>query len=119
MKNDMRDRLVELVYVAIHDYDYYLDECHENEQTPHIDFEEYIADTLFENGAILPPCKRGDMVYCIRYSAARTPYVKELEVRSVTVYGQGEFTVFTTKEDVFGKTVFLTREEAEEALRNA
>lgn len=69
-----------------------------------------------EKDGLIPPCKRGDVVYCIRHNP-RTGYrVKPLNVCTVTVWGPGHFTIFTTKEDTLGKTVFLTREEAEAAL---
>ena len=74
------------------------------------------ADHLLANCVITPPCKVGQTVYCIRYDKARKPFVKPLVVLSVTICGKGRFTVFTTKEDTLGKTVFLTKEEAEEAL---
>ena len=69
-----------------------------------------------EKDGLITPCKRGDVVYCIRHNP-RTGYrVKSLTVCTVTVWGPGHFTIFTTKEDTLGKTVFLTREEAEAAL---
>ena len=64
----------------------------------------------------IPPCKRGDVVYCIRHNPCIGYYVKTLTVCTVTIWGPGRFSVFTTKEDELGKTVFLTREEAEAAL---
>lgn len=95
----MKDRLIDL----IHDSDLSLDSVR-------------LADYLLANGVIVPPCKVGQTVYCIRYDKARKPFVKPLGVLSVTMYGKGGFTIFTTKEDTFGKTVFLTQEEAEKAL---
>ena len=65
----------------------------------------------------IPPCKRGDVVYCIRHNPCIGYYVKTLTVCTVTIWGPGRFSVFTTKEDELGKTVFLTREEAEAALK--
>ena len=77
---------------------------------------EVIADHLLANGIIVPPCKVGQTVHCIRYDKARKPFVKPLVVLSITMYGKGGITVFTSKEDTLGKTAFLTREEAEKAL---
>ena len=77
---------------------------------------EIIADNLLANGVIVQPVKVGQTVYCIRYDKARRAFVKPLVVLSITMYGKGGFTVFTTKEDTLGKTVFLAREEAEQAL---
>lgn len=71
-----------------------------------------------EQGKILElPCAVGQTVYCIRYDKARKPFVKPLGVCSVTVWGKGGFTVFTTKEDSWGVTAFATLEEAEAKLR--
>lgn len=77
---------------------------------------ESISDDLLAEGVIVPPVKVGQTVYCIRYDKARKPFVKALGVCSVTMYGKGGFTVFTTKEDTLGKTVFLSKEEAEKSL---
>ena len=65
----------------------------------------------------IPPCQRGDVVYCIRHNPCIGYYVKTLTVCTVTIWGPGRFSVFTTKEDELGKTAFLTREEAEAALK--
>lgn len=75
-----------------------------------------LADHLLANGVVVPPCQRGDKIYCFRKDKYGTPFVKELEVRSVTVYGIDRFTVYTTKDDVWGQTAFATFEEAEKAL---
>jgi hypothetical protein len=98
----MRDRLIEL----IEPYSCGYTSCLKS-----------IADQLLANGWILPPCKRGDKIYCIRKDKYGTPFVKELEVRSVTVYGIDRFTVYTTKDDAWGQTAFATFEEAEKALK--
>ena len=75
-----------------------------------------LADYLLAEGVIVPPCKVGQTVYCIRYDRARKPYVKPLGVLSITTYGKDVVTLFTTREDRLGLTAFLTREEAEKAL---
>lgn len=66
-----------------------------------------------EGHVVVLPCKRGDTVYRIRNNP-RTGgrYVKALMVQTVTIWEPGRYQVFTTKDDWFGKTVFLTREEA-------
>ena len=93
---------------------------------------EYVADYLLANGAFVSPCMVGQTVY----------YVSEkpinLQVLSNTVYEAEVVTILTTNlgtslviqirneygcteiPDVndWGKTVFLSREEAEEALNN-
>lgn len=62
------------------------------------------------------PCKRGDKVWRICGPKGRK-FVAERIVSSVTIYGPGTFEVFTNTSDWLGKTVFLTREEAEAALK--
>ena len=69
-----------------------------------------------EQEGLMPPCKRGDVVYCIRHNPCTGYYVKTLTVCTVTIWEPGRFSVFTTKEDELGKTAFLDREEAEMAL---
>ena len=69
-----------------------------------------------EQEGLIPPCKRGDVVYCIRHNPCTGYYVKTLTVCTVTIWEPGRFSVFTTKEDELGKTAFLTREEAEAAM---
>ena len=78
--------------------------------------QEALADYLLANGVIVPPCKVGQTVYCIRYDKARTPFVKPLGVLSVAIFGKGKCIIFTTKEDIWGITAFATEEEAEKAL---
>lgn len=78
---------------------------------------EIIADNLLANGVIVPPCKVGQTVYCIRHDKASKPFVKPLGVLSITADGNGKFAVFTTKEDLWCLTAFPTREEAEKALK--
>ena len=78
---------------------------------------DHLRDLLqAEKDGRIPPCKRGDVVYCIRHNPCTGYYVKTLTVCTVTIWEPGRFSVFTTKEDELGKTVFLTREEAEAAL---
>ena len=76
-----------------------------------------IADKLIAEGVIVPPCKVGDTVYCIRYNLHRKANVKELEVMSVTYCKDGGWMIFTSKNDFWNKTAFATREEAEKHLQ--
>lgn len=69
-----------------------------------------------EQDGLMPPCKRGDVVYCIRHNPCTGYYVKTLTVCTVTIWEPGRFSVFTTKDDELGKTAFLDREEAEAAM---
>lgn len=125
----MRDRLIEIVkegrrIATWHRYD----------------TDETIADHLLANGVIVPPCKVGDVVYylddivwddecrdCEHYliggfgdpsECCRTRYgnkhpdcikIKEEVVTQHDIY----YYLYAEK---FGKTVFLTKEQAEKAL---
>ena len=71
-------------------------------------FTDYLADYLLEHGVIVPPCKVGDTVYQI--DAER---VFESKVKAI-VYDTNNIAF---DERSIGKTVFLTREEAERALK--
>ena len=79
------------------------------------DFEEFdevtvadIAEHLLANGVIIPPCKVGDTVYQI--DGVR---VYESTIKNVIYDTNG----VAFDEDAIGTTVFLTREEAEKALK--
>ena len=81
------------------------------------------ADYLLADGWMRPPCKVGDEVWCIIEGFDQ---LMEGRVRRFTIYEYGINVycgingyyeqVYTDKD--FGKTVFLTREEAEAALVN-
>lgn len=73
-----------------------------------------IADYLLANGVIVPPCKVGDAVY-----QTDGEMIYELEIFDVCLrknkpYYKTESIDFDA--DAIGKSVFLTREEAEKAL---
>ncbi len=84
------------------------------------------ADHLLANGVIVPPCKVGDIVYMVT-PGGRIHEKKVLGSASVVglnlrdeIWMKHSFTcesalVFNV--DDIGKTVFLTREEAEQALK--
>lgn len=83
-------------------------------------FTEYLADCLLENGAIVPPAKVGDAVYCIEFEEG----IDEGRVYAVS---QNEKTLWVSARyesglrydhpaHVIGETVFLSRKEAEKAL---
>lgn len=97
----------------------------------------YVADYLLDNGVIVPPCKVGDKVYVIEQCGCySTNYAekchkrqencntkKYLRVVALPAISGGKclklFERPFKKEWIFkvGKTVFLTREEAEKALK--
>lgn len=83
----------------------------------------HIVDHLLANGVIVPPCKVGDVVYQITRN-----FISEFRVRFVEIATCGNLFLHTDlisdivytgevfSESDIGKTVFLTREEAEKAL---
>ena len=81
-----------------------------------------VADYLLENGVIVPPCKVGDTVY---YPSFNVGMVFEYKVISIKLNSKGLYVVLdnrlrneqmTHRASQIGKTVFLTREQAEKAL---
>lgn len=80
-----------------------------------------ISDYLLANGVIVPPCKVGDTVYFDTYlrgdSIGVRPH-KVIEVKCVIITESSKGGIGAEIPDwAFGKTVFLTREEAEKALK--
>lgn len=92
---------------------------------------EHLADYLLEHGVIVPPCKVGDTVYVLT-SDSITDFEKSRVKRMLLTNLQDGMTIKIIipcvcddwggavrefyPED-FGKTVFLTQEEAEQALK--
>ena len=94
--------------------------------------EEKLADHLLAEGVIVPPCKVGDLLYMpweydgvkdvaglkVVYMVIDTPEFRVMTDFTTDcedffdLYNGGKFTFSD-----FGKTVFLTREEAEKALK--
>lgn len=91
-------------------------------------FTEYLADHLLENGVIVPPVKVGDTVYYIEGAYYRSVNLKVRPIkvteisqkasRSGTNLGWGIIANgIRYKFSSIGKTVFLSRNEAEQALK--
>ena len=77
---------------------------------------EQVADALLADGWIRPPCKVEDTVYRIdsgNYYSHWKPFVQELTVTEIS----WKFDGIRYKFSSIGKTVFLTRGDAEEALK--
>lgn len=78
-----------------------------------------LSEYLLENGVILPPCSIGDTVYRIARVGKKLEVLPR-EVSHMTCrfnhFGDIVWEVFTTAPDILGKTVFLTREDAEAAI---
>ena len=84
-----------------------------------------IADYLLANGVIVPPCKVGDKLYDIGefVLGVVAPDIYELRADEMTIEkgidGKLNFVydgMYINNEDM-GETVFLTKEEAEEKLK--
>ena len=85
-----------------------------------------IADYLIANGVIVPPCKMGDIVYMVT-PGGRIHEKKVLGSANVVglnlrdeIWMKHSFTcesALVFNEDDIGKTVVLTREAAEQALK--
>ncbi len=80
-----------------------------------------VADYLLANGVIVPPCKVGDTVY--RFETAlytKRISIKETEVERIAICSD-KVQIFCKgyahSPAIFGKTVFLTKEEAEAKLK--
>ena len=69
-------------------------------------FTDYLADYLLKHGVIVLPCKAGDTLYCESAIKGHITYLKAPDLEWI----------FENRE-IFGKEIFLTREEAERALR--
>ena len=90
-------------------------------------FTDYLADYLLEHGVIVLPCKVGDTVYSYdEYLCALLDYRINRIIFSdsfSTIYSGVCFNEDVVLSDLgfeesdIGKTVFLTREEAEQALK--
>ena len=95
----MRDRLMALINDVVHP-------CHAGA----------LADYLISNGVIVPPCKVGDTVYYFYeggekvYEGVVTSFVYVSGTKSFILYCDGVY-------GRYGLYFFLTREEAERALR--
>jgi hypothetical protein len=109
----MRDRLIELI------------ELHSDDRlSKHIPMtSEGLADYLLAKGVIVPPCKVGDKVYVVDKADIKKP----IKQRIVSGFEIGLVYMIKTLDTMwqsysyhfeqFGKTVFLTREEAKQALK--
>ena len=124
----MRDRLIELVSKAREKCN--LTSCcdceYRDDETLTNCYSCLIADHLIENGVIVPPVKMRDTVYIVTPGGK----IHEKKVLGVTinvglslydeVWAKRVFLcegALVFKEDEIGKTIFLTREEAEQALK--
>lgn len=129
-----RDRLIEIIYCAGRDYDDYVDAQHEIGMSAHEDFDSWLADDLLANGVIVPPVSVGQTVYsfCDVFGVMLPYVIQDFKIgfmgkdRPNCWYWEATSHATETDElldeidfdiDDIGKTVFLTKEEAERALK--
>ena len=119
-----RERLIEILKLGSCPSPYL---CDENCKYANLErcYEERTADLLLEHGVVLLPCKVGDRLYEVTGRKTVSVY----KVRAIRVELFGLFIEWDIVEgfvwqslsginaDEIGKTVFLTREEAERALK--
>lgn len=127
MANEMRDRLVELLSdipcnaescSAVCD-----GRCQEFDDLDRCQIYR-LADHLTENGVVVPPCSLHQTLWEITWNKR----IEQCKVSSLTQKADGSFKirltnlihkfVFEITPDKIGKTVFLTKSQAEEALKN-
>jgi hypothetical protein len=84
---------------------------------------EYVADYLLENGVLVPPCKVRDTVYLIPTYEGK-PYcgIVEDKVQMIGITSRGIHIKARNHHDhnkmyMLGKGAFLSKEEAEKALK--
>ena len=110
----MRKRLIELKRKYVENFD--CKGCSTENEKCSICLSEGEADYLLDNGVIVPPCKVGDILYYIPFGSTITKWeIRSIEIiQDDIVFHCGR--IFFLKHDI-GKTVFLTREAAEAALK--
>lgn len=118
-----RDRLIELIINA------------KREDPETGSFTEFLADYLLANGVTVPPCKVGDTVHYFSgdFGTILPYFVENLNIAYLGEKGENCVYTFEAncnhenelldsidfEPDDIGKTVFLTREEAEKALERS
>ena len=95
-------------------------------------YSKYLADYLIEHGVIIPPCKVGDTVYIINRANKPQEMIFDLIDLRCTCVNDTDCMCGSLCNDIghnvcqyrfkndfsdISKTVFLTREEAEKALK--
>lgn len=109
----MRERLIDL-----------LEECRSIDDVGS-DLIEKQADFLLENGVIVPPCNIGQPVWRLYKWTFKDAEIREGKVSMLQQKADKSWkfrisvnsSVYDISTDEIGKTVFLTKEEAEQALK--
>lgn len=119
----MRDRLIELLKQADDECAEYI--CEHENAADRIPWYDFFVKILLDNGVVVLPCKVGQTVYMIDDYDCE-PYVLAVKIDNIKIdkisvwvglrYPLGmKYSPLVPVDDI-GKTVFLTREEAEQAL---
>ena len=114
MQNDMRDRLIEIIGDKPFTTEY--------ERYDSFEWAEHFADHLIANGVVVPPCKVGQTVWFIRKSGLRNELIETTVEKIISKKG-GIFlklacnSMYETSCNSIGKTVFLTKDQAEQKLK--
>ena len=113
-----RDRLIELIADIQNDFEKWCVECAEDGHKDHQPLGEYLADKLLANGVIVSQCTFKDTIYRI---GSKGKIYADWELMYIQAYPDEILYIddsdnYFTAEDI-GKTVFLTKEEAEEKLK--
>ena len=119
-----RERLIEILKLGSCPSPYL---CDENCKYANLErcYEERTADLLLEHGVVLLPCKVGDRLYEVTGRKTVSVYkVKAIRVELFSLFIEWDIvegfvwqSLSGITADEIGKTVFLTREEAERALK--
>lgn len=119
-----RERLIEILKLGSCPSPYL---CDENCKYANLErcYEERTADLLLEHGVIVLPCKVGDRLYEVTGRKAVSVYkVRTIRVELFSLFIEWDIVegfAWQSLSDInageIGKTVFLTREEAERALK--
>jgi hypothetical protein len=111
-----RERLIELIHMGI-------EYARRQMQDEGVDFAYVdVADHLLANGVIVPPVAVGQPVWFIPPTAHK-PMIAETEIDKVVLKRGGLYiklafnAMYETSCKSIGKTVFLTKEDAEKALK--
>lgn len=111
MQNDMRDRLVKTIGNCLICH-FKLNESWEEEAI------DTLADHLIANGVIVPPCKVGDTVWFIRNKEIIETCVEKIILKHGGLYIKLCCnSMYETTCNSIGKTVFLTKDQAEQKLK--
>ena len=130
-----KDRMIEVAWRAASEYSDYLEKTLNGGNTTDITdvsalfpkittFPEFLTDHLIAHNVTLPPVSVGQTVYIIRRPIDKPEWIDECVVKNVII----EYTAdgktcrfkshnFEATEKDIGAWVFLTREEAEQALK--